>query len=413
MRRTGALLLALSKDWLRNKEAVFFALLFPIILLVIFSTVFAGGSAEFTVYVQNNDIENGEPTALSEALVESLNETDALTVRELDADRNVSTWAREDDSRGSKRVLVIPDGFAHNVQASAGQARIDVTQSTVSQFQDRLNDSDRARIERGLDRAGGNNSTVAGAEVTLLTASDDEAAPAVRGVVDSVVSGFNDEAVGIEEPPSRVTTGNLSQTSLGSVDYYLPAFIAAVVMINGLITMTTVVAGFNSDGTLKRLVATPLRKRDWILANVIQQTLLALVVTGVMVLVAHLLFGVTAVPGPLSLSLIVLGALTFAGLGMVLGSFVEDADVATSLGNAIAFPMMFLAGVFWEIELMPDYLQTVAELLPLYHFHRGLRQLMILETTEGTMIPFAFLGASAVLSVGLAVAVTGWRDFGD
>jgi ABC-2 type transport system permease protein len=103
-------------------------------------------------------------------------------------------------------------------------------------------------------------------------------------------------------------------------------------------------------------------------------------------------------------------ALTFAGLGMALGSFVSDPDVATSLGNAIAFPMMFLTSVFWEVALMPEYLQTAATVLPLYHFHRGLRRLMIMGTTEGTLVPFAFLGATAVLSVGSAVAVTSWQD---
>ncbi|MFT4958094.1 MAG: ABC-2 type transport system permease protein, partial [Halobacteriales archaeon] len=256
------------------------------------------------------------------------------------------------------------------------------------------------------------NSTVP-AEIMFLTPSDDETGSAVRGIIESHVATFNEKAIGVEQPPTTITTGTTNSRNLGAVDYYLPAFIATIVLINGVISVTSEVAGFKSDGTLKRLVATPLRKRDWILANMIQQSVLAVVLAGVMVLVAHLAFGVTVIPGPLSIALILLGAIAFSGLGITLGSFINDADAATSLGNAIAFPMMFLSGVFWEISLMPEYLQTVAKLMPLYHFHRGLRRLMILDTTEGTLLPFVILGIGSVAFLAVAIRVSEWRDLGD
>lgn len=80
-----------------------------------------------------------------------------------------------------------------------------------------------------------------------------------------------------------------------------------------------------------------------------------------MVGVARLASGVTVVPGLLSMALILLGTIAFSAIGLTLGGVVNDQDGATSLGNAIAFPILFLSGVFWEIELMPAYLQTVAE----------------------------------------------------
>jgi ABC-2 type transport system permease protein len=131
-----------------------------------------------------------------------------------------------------------------------------------------------------------------------------------------------------------------------------------------------------------------------------------------MVVVARLLFGVTVVPGPLALVLVVLGAIAFSGVGMTLGSLVGDPDAATSLGNAIAFPLMFLSGVFWQLDIVPGFLQTVARVLPLYHFHQGLRKLMVVGTTEGVLVPFAVLGVGAVLSLSLAIVTTRWRDLG-
>ena len=413
MRPLKTLLIALIKDWLRNREAVFFAVLFPIILLVIFSTVFASGSAHFTIYVQNNDVQDGDPTDLSSAFVESLNDTDAVTVRHVETRQNITAWSEKADVEGSQRVVVVPDGFAAQVRNSSGRARAEVISDTLNRSDGGASPPQQTAMAQGARRlrAGTDDTNAsAPATITFLAASDDSAAPAVRGIVESVVSGFNNRALGVEQPPATVATDKLGSQNLAAVDYYLPAFIAAVVMINGLITMTTVVAGFNSNGTLKRLVATPLRRRDWILANVIHQSVLALVLTGIMVAVAHLMFGATAVPGPLSLVLVLLGAMAFAGAGMALGSFVRDPDAATSLGNAIAFPMMFLSGVFWQLELMPEFLQTVALALPLYHFHEGLRQLMILQTTEGVLAPFLVLGATALVTLGLAVRLTEWHD---
>jgi ABC-2 type transport system permease protein len=413
MTRVRPLLVALSRDWLRNREAVFFAFLFPVILLLIFSAVFGGGTSEFTVYVQNNDVgADDDPTDLSATFVEALNGTGALSVRPLDPDRNVTAWSRGGGPSGSVRVLVVPDGFAEDVRAGSARARRSVILDTLN----RTGTANRTAIQGAFDAADDANATASAnatgaATVTFMAASDDEAAPAIRGVVESVVARFNERAVGIGEPPARVEATDLGDRTLEGADYYLPALIAAVVMINGLITLPTVVAEFGADGTLKRLVATPLRKRDWILANVVQQTGLALVITGVMVVVARLAFGVTVVPGPLSLALVALGAVAFTSLGMALGSLVENAEAATSLGMAVALPTMFVSGVFWELDLMPGFLQTVATVTPIYHFHRGLRQLMVLETTEGTALPFAVLGIGSVLSLALAVRVTKWEDF--
>lgn len=413
MKRVAALVVALFKDWGRNREAVFFAVLFPILLLVIFSTVFASGPVEFTVFVQNNDVVDGEPTNLSATFVDSLEETDPITVQHIESGRNITDWSRANRTTGSKRVVVVPEGFARQVRNATVQARLNVIVDTVARARQGANDTQQAAFQDGLaetrDRVAANTS--GSAEILFLSSSDDQTAPAIRGILSSIISRFNDEALGVDTPPTNLTTADLGAENLSSADYYLPAFIAALVLINGVMGLTVTVAGFNADGTLKRLAATPLRKRDWILATVIQQSILAVVLTGVMVVVAQVFFGVTATPGLLALALVLLAAIGFGALGMTLGSFVSDPDAASSLANAIAFPLMFLSGVFWEVELMPEFLQTLATLLPVYHFHRGLRRLMIVGTTDGVAVAFAFLGAMAAVFLALAVYTTGWRDF--
>jgi ABC-2 type transport system permease protein len=176
-------------------------------------------------------------------------------------------------------------------------------------------------------------------------------------------------------------------------------------------TVPSAVAQFKRDGTLKRLAATPLRKHEWIIANVVQQSILAVLITLVMLLVAWLLFGVTAIPGPLALGLIVLGSVAFTSLGMIVGGIIQDPGSAVSLGGGIALPLMFVSGIFWELDLMPPALQTLAEFSPVTHFHRSLRQLLIVESTSGVPATAAMLAALAALFLAGAVLSTDWQEF--
>jgi len=413
--RLLSLTVTLLRDWTRNREAVFFALLFPLILLVIFSVVFAGGPTEFAVGVQNNDVDAaGEPTALSDTLVTALEDTGPLDVHEVDPETELSDTDNVEEATGYKRVLVIPDGFDERVRTESARVRMAVIQDTVALFDDELSESQRedvAAAQDAFEASRPEGSTAGPVRVTLLTVPDDEGAGAVGSIVDSVVATFNDRSIGVEEPTVAVSADERGQRDFAAADYFLPAFVVAMILINGVMTVPSAIAGFKRDGTLKRLAATPLRKHEWIVANVIQQSILAVAITMILIAVAWVVFGVSAVPGPLSIALIVLGAIAFTALGMTLGGVVQNPDAAISFGSAIALPLMFVSGIFWELDLMPPSLQTIAEFSPVTHFHRSLRKLMILDSTSGVGWTFAALGVLAVVFLAAAVHLTSWREF--
>ena len=415
MKRLRKLTTTLLRDWFRNREAVFFALLFPLILLVIFSTVFAGGPTDFEIGVQNNDVEpDGSPTELSAELVNALENVDPLTVKRIDATRDLSTAQNIEERTGQTRVLIIPAGFDERVRDESARVRAAVIQDTMARFEDDMSETQQGSIQEGLDQLVTDSTDETGqdgADVLLLTVPDDEGSGAVTSIVDSVIATFNDRAIGVEEPTVSLTAEERGQAGLGAADYFLPAFIVAMILINGVMTVPSAVAGYKRDGTLKRLAATPLRKHEWILANVIQQSILAVGIAFVLIGVAWLGFGVTAIPGPVAIGLILLGAIAFTALGMIVGSLIEDPGSAISLGGAIALPLLFISGVFWELDLMPQSLQTVAEFSPVTHFHRSLRELMILDSTAGVWLTAAILGGLAAVFLLGATMVTDWQEF--
>lgn len=415
MKRLASLTATLLRDWVRNREAVFFAFLFPIILLVIFSLVFAGGPTEFDVGVQNNDLtESGEPTELSAAFVDAIEQSGPLAVERIDPEQELGSVDNVEEATGIQRVLIVPEGFDDRVRTQSARVRMAVIQDTVNTFRENISDEQRADIEAGLrafDPGQPDGNGTGAVTVTLLTVPDDEAAGAVGSIFESTVATFNDRSIGVDEPAVAVRTAQRGDEALGSTDYFLPAFVVAMILINGVMTVPSAVATLKRDGTLKRLAATPLRKHEWILANVIQQSVLAVLITGVMIAVARLAFGVAVVPGPLSVVLIVLGAVAFTALGMIVGGVIRDPGSAISLGGGIALPLMFVSGIFWELDLMPATLQTVAEFSPVTHYHRSLRRLLILDSTEGVALTFGLLAVLAAVCLAGAVLLTNWREF--
>jgi ABC-2 type transport system permease protein len=404
----------LLRDWVRNREAVFFAFLFPVLLLIIFSLVFAGGGTEFAVGVQNNDVAaSGAPTELSDELVTALESTEPFAVKHVDRGRDLTQTDQIENATGYQRVLVIPEGFDAAVRERSGAVRMAVIRDTIELFGDQLSDDRRAEILESIQRAAPDSERAADpVTVTLLTTPDDDASGAVRSIVDSIVATFNDRSVGIEDPTVALTAAEHGEERLSATDYYLPAFIVAMILFNGVMTVPSAVAQLKQEGTLKRLAATPLRKREWVLANVIQQSILAVLITGVMIALAWLVFGVTAVPGPLSVALIIVGAVAFSAFGMIVGGLIREPGSAISLGGGITLPLLFISGVFWELDLMPAAMQSVAEFSPVTHYHRSLRQLLILDSTSGVWATFGLLLVMAVVFLVGAVRVTQWQEFG-
>jgi ABC-2 type transport system permease protein len=174
--------------------------------------------------------------------------------------------------------------------------------------------------------------------------------------------------------------------------------------------LTSVTTEFKRRGIIKRLSITPLRKVDWILGNVLSQTLLNLMLTAIMIAVGWVLFNVRVIPDVLSILLIFLGSVMFSGIGMMLAGVIKDVEAASAIGNAIAFPMMFLSGTYFPLEMMPSYIQSISKVLPLTYFSEGLRYAMIYNYAEGVYTNMAIVAVLAVIFVALGSLMTRWKE---
>ena len=191
-----------------------------------------------------------------------------------------------------------------------------------------------------------------------------------------------------------------------TADSHVPGITAAFIMINGIIALTVTTTGFKRRGIIKRLSITPLAKLNWIIGNVLSQTLLNLILAGIMIGVGWVLLNVRIIPNVFTIIIILLGSIMFSGIGMILSGFIKDVEAASAIGNAIAFPMMFLSGTYFPLELMPSYIKTVIKALPLTYFSEGLKYSMLYKYPEGIYTKMVILAFLAVVFIIIVALVT-------
>jgi ABC-2 type transport system permease protein len=152
-------------------------------------------------------------------------------------------------------------------------------------------------------------------------------------------------------------------------DYLMTGTLGYGVVATAFAGLAIVLVIRREDGILKRLRSTPLPAPVYLTA-VLATTMLAFLVQAVCVVaVGMLAFGASFPSHVFSLVLaLILGAASFAALGVGLTGLVRRAEGASAVVNAIYFPMLFISGSFFERETFPEFLQTIAKLLPLTYF---------------------------------------------
>jgi ABC-2 type transport system permease protein len=164
-------------------------------------------------------------------------------------------------------------------------------------------------------------------------------------------------------------------------------------------------------GILKRLRATPLPAPAYV-AALLSAFLVAFAVEVVgLVLLGRVLFGI-GVPdriGSLVLALL-LGAVSFCGLGIGLTAVIRSAEGASAVVNAIYLPASFIAGAFFSPRHFPEFLRAVADVLPLTYFLRLIRNVMLHGHeiwSQGTNV--AVIAAWGILGVIVAIRYFRWE----
>jgi ABC-2 type transport system permease protein len=170
------------------------------------------------------------------------------------------------------------------------------------------------------------------------------------------------------------------------VDFLVPGLIAMNLMGTGMWSIGFAVVNARLKKLLKRFLATPMRKWQFLIAQFISRLVFLVVEVTVVALFAWLVFDVEIRGSFLLFALIcLLGGAAFAGIGILVSSRARTLEAVSGLMNVVMMPMWICSGVFFSYERFPDAVKPVIRALPLTALTDGLRAVM--NDGSGNIMP--------------------------
>ena len=211
--------------------------------------------------------------------------------------------------------------------------------------------------------------------------------------------------------PTKVADARIEAPGQRYIDFLIPGLLGLNLMSSGMWGIGFVIVEMRTRKLIKRLLATPMKKRDFLFAFAAMRGLFLLGELPLLVGFAALVFHV-AVKGSLLLLLgtATLGSLTFAGLGLLTAARAQNTQTANGLINLVQMPMFLCSGVFFSSERFPQALQPVIKALPLTALNDALRGIMIDGASLAQVArPLAIVAAWGIGSFLLALKLFRWR----
>lgn len=360
---------ALTKAYIlrffRDKTAMFFTFLFPLLFLFVFGSLYANDNSSINFNVA---LFNRSDSEFARQFDDKLRESEVFTVNE-----DIKTFedARERMGRGEiDTIIELPAGFG----TTNGRQ---IPTGSVSVFYS-------------------------------------ESSPQSGQTIAAVMEGFLDEInkqLGQPEPPLTVTQKSTAIASLSMFDYVFAGLIGFSILSLGIFGLANQMPAEKKTGTFRRLRASPIKKSQLIFANMIYYMLVGIISVVLMFVVALLVFDFSMQGNWLYLSIfVVLGILVMFGFGLAIGGWAKNENQSAALTNIVAFPLMFLSGVFFPRFLMPEWLQGITGYLPLTPIIDGLRMIMTEAKTLIDLGPeLALMGVWMVAVYSIAIKVFRWE----
>src|SRR5665647_400200 len=338
----------------RNRLGLVLLIVMPLFMMVMVGFIYpSSGStvSNLPIALVNEDVGFNNSTAPSQTFVTMLqginNQTSMMVISNESSIATIKDMIQKGDLQGG---ILIPSNFS--------QSMLTGQQGTLIIVSDESNPQISATIQAVLKGVfDGMGTAIAQQNVAPLNATNTLA----------VVKPFNVQTQG-------VVSGHPSY-----FDFIAPGIMAMTVMMSVMTGLPVAISQEKEVGTMDGMMVAPINRLSILLGKTIAQTGRGLIQGVIILALAIGIFGV-AIQGSILLvfALLLLGVFSFVGLGIVITSFTKDQETAQMLMMTLMFPMMFLSGVFFPIQLMPWYMQNISKLLPLTYASDALRKVMVL-----------------------------------
>jgi len=188
--------------------------------------------------------------------------------------------------------------------------------------------------------------------------------------------------------PARVEDSPFKEPGARYIDFLIPGLLGMNLMGGGLWGVGFVTVDMRLRKLLKRFLATPMKKTHFLGAIMISRMLFMIPEILVLLVFARVAFGVVNHGSVLAvIFLVVLGAVTFSGVGLLVASRANTLEAVSGLMNVIMLPMWLLSGIFFSSARFPAVAQPFIKALPLTALNDALRGVMQEGATLLSVVP--------------------------
>jgi ABC-2 type transport system permease protein len=333
MRQTLRLFALLLRGYLRDRTALFFSLIVPLMLMVIFGYLNLGDFGRVTLAIDDQ-----AKNQSSAQLVEILKGIETLQVRELSTSEALTKLRRTE----LDMLVVIPPDFVL-APSRPGQA------------------------------------------VPQLVVYGDDARPQQVAVGRQIVAQVIDRlsfAVTQTAPIVAVKEETVQGVRLRYVDFLVPGILGINIMQLAIFSVAFALVADKQRGVLRRIMATPVRVPNLLAAHVLTRLVIATGQLVALLLVALVLFNVTIVGGLAPLFVVaLLGSILFLTIGFALAGWATTENQVPAIAQLITLPQFFFSGVFFSKNAAPELIRPVTNWLPLTLLNDALREISVQGAT--------------------------------
>ena len=379
-------------SFMRSKSTLFWTLAFPLLMMLLFSSMFGGRGAMFTIAVVDRD-----SGTISKVLVDALNSTNVT---------RLVPFSSEDDARRrvmdgkADALLIIPEGFSANLTSGSSaelifytsedpQVRTAVT-NILKGFIDAFSEEYRRRALAMMEehmppeiQAGGMNMS--------------------REMVIAYLQSF--------AKPVRLRIASIAKPEVTSETaaywkeegHWVTVMLAYSLIFSGMVGAASLLAYEKLLGTVKRLVASPASRWSLLTGKLLGG--LAILTLSQVVLVALTILWLRPEVRwtPLIIPIVVAGDLASLGLGLLVVELSPNPKAASEAVTTVGIMIQFVSGLYFPLSFLPGPLRAVAEAIPFTWAVKALDGLMVMGAgLESVVAPVAYLTVAALVFTSLA-----------
>jgi ABC-2 type transport system permease protein len=341
------------RGFVRDRAALFFTILFPVLFLLLFGSIYKSSSTP-----KINVVEVGRVSVLEQARAGSHGQLD--------------------------KVLTV----THTTSLSHA-----------------LNEVRQANVDAAVQQQGGK-----------LIVHYSIANPTTAGVVQSVFAGIvqaANQAASGRPPAFQLATQQVEDKSLKPIQYLTPGLLGWAIASGGAFAAALTLVGWRKNKLLRRLRLAPVGTASIVTARIAVSVAVAIVETFVFIAIAITpYFGLKLTAyWWMAIPVVICGTLAFMSIGLLVGALAKSQEAATAIVNLIVLPMAFLGGAFIPLAFAPQWIVKVSYFMPLRYLVVGAQNVMARGDGPASALPAMgiLLGFAAVLTV-IAVRVFRWDE---